>query len=80
MAIIGDGSFQYSIQSIWSAGQRRLALLIVVLRNEEYCILKWFAVLEQTPGFRASTSLGSTLFPSRAGMGAMLPESRISVR
>jgi benzoylformate decarboxylase len=50
MAIIGDGSFQYSVQSIWSAAQLNLPLLIVVLRNEEYCILKSFAVLEQTPG------------------------------
>ena len=50
IAIIGDGSFQYSVQSIWSAAQLKLPLLIVVLRNEEYCILKSFAVLEQTPG------------------------------
>jgi benzoylformate decarboxylase len=50
IAIIGDGSFQYSVQSIWSAAQLRLPLLIVVLRNKEYCILKSFAVLEQTPG------------------------------
>jgi benzoylformate decarboxylase len=50
IAIIGDGSFQYSVQSIWSAAQLHLPLLIVVLRNEEYCILKSFAVLEQTPG------------------------------
>lgn len=50
IAIIGDGSFQYSVQSIWSAAQLNLPLLIVVLRNEEYCILKSFAVLEQTPG------------------------------
>jgi benzoylformate decarboxylase len=50
ITIIGDGSFQYSVQSIWSAVQLRLPLLIIVLRNEEYCILKSFAVLEQTPG------------------------------
>jgi benzoylformate decarboxylase len=50
MAIIGDGSFQYSVQSIWSAAQLRLPLLIIVLRNEEYCILKSLAVLQQTPG------------------------------
>jgi benzoylformate decarboxylase len=49
MAIIGDGSFQYSVQSLWNAAQLHLPMLIVVLRNEEYCILKSFAVLEQTP-------------------------------
>jgi benzoylformate decarboxylase len=50
IAIMGDGSFQYSVQSIWSAAQLRLPMLIVVLRNGEYAILKSFAVLEQTPG------------------------------
>jgi benzoylformate decarboxylase len=50
IAIIGDGSFQYSVQSIWSAAQLRLPILIVVLRNNEYAILKAFAELEQAPG------------------------------
>jgi benzoylformate decarboxylase len=48
--LVGDGSFQYSLQSIWTAVQLHLAILIVVLRNEEYCILKSFAVLEDAPG------------------------------
>jgi benzoylformate decarboxylase len=48
--IVGDGSFQYSLQSIWTAAQLHLPILIVVLRNEEYCILKSFAVLEDAPG------------------------------
>jgi benzoylformate decarboxylase len=50
IAIIGDGSFQYSLQSIWNAAQLHLPMLIVVMRNEEYAILKSFAVVEQTPG------------------------------
>jgi benzoylformate decarboxylase len=48
--IVGDGSFQYSVQSIWTAAQLHLPILIVVLRNEEYCILKSFAELEKAPG------------------------------
>ena len=50
IAIIGDGSFQYSVQSLWTAAQLRLPLLIVVPRNDEYGILKSFAALEDTPG------------------------------
>ena len=50
VVVIGDGSFQYSVQSIWSAAQLRLPILIVVMRNEEYAILKAFAELEQAPG------------------------------
>jgi len=49
IVIIGDGSFQYSIQSLWTAAQLRLPVLIVVPRNDEYAILKSFAVLEDTP-------------------------------
>jgi benzoylformate decarboxylase len=49
VAIIGDGSFQYSVQSIWNAAQLRLPVLIVVMRNEQYGVLKSFALLEQTP-------------------------------
>ena len=50
IAIIGDGSFQYSVQSLWTAAQLRLPILIVVPRNDEYGILKSFAILEKTPG------------------------------
>src|SRR3954452_2070847 len=49
VAIIGDGSFQYSVQSIWSAARLGLPILIVVMRNRDYAILKSFAELELTP-------------------------------
>ena len=50
IAVIGDGSFQYSVQSIWTAARLRLPMLILVMQNQEYAILKSFAVLEQAPG------------------------------
>jgi benzoylformate decarboxylase len=50
IVIIGDGSFQYSVQSLWTAVQLSLPILVVVPRNDEYCILKAFAVLEDTQG------------------------------
>ena len=50
VATIGDGSFQYSVQAIWTAAQHRLPIMFVVMRNGEYSILKSFAVLEKTPG------------------------------
>jgi benzoylformate decarboxylase len=49
LATIGDGSFQYSIQAIWTAAQQKLPIVFVVLRNGEYAILKSFAELEETP-------------------------------
>jgi indoleacetamide hydrolase len=50
VATIGDGSFQYSVQAIWTAAQHRLPVVFVVMRNREYSILKSFAALEKTPG------------------------------
>ena len=49
VATIGDGSFQYSVQAIWTAAQHDLPIVFVVMRNEEYSILKSFALLEKCP-------------------------------
>jgi len=50
VAVIGDGSFQYSVQALWTAAHHRLPLLIVVPRNDAYAILKSFAEREDAPG------------------------------
>ncbi len=50
ISVIGDGSFQYSVQSLWTAAQQKARLVIVVPVNEEYAILKSFAKQEETPG------------------------------
>ncbi|WBB56630.1 benzoylformate decarboxylase [Verrucosispora sp. WMMD573] len=50
IAVIGDGSFHYSVQALWTASQLRLPLVIVVPVNQQYAILKSFAELKQTPG------------------------------
>jgi thiamine pyrophosphate-dependent acetolactate synthase large subunit-like protein len=50
VGLIGDGSFQYSVQALWTAAQHNLPAVYVVMRNSEYSILKSFAVLKETPG------------------------------
>ena len=50
IGLIGDGSSQYSVQSLWTAAQHKLPIVYVIMRNNEYSILKSFAVLEETPG------------------------------
>ena len=60
MVTIGDGSFQYSIQALWTAAQHGLPIVFVVLANGEYSVLKSFAHLENTPGVPDSTFLAST--------------------
>lgn len=49
VAVIGDGSFQYSIQGIWTARQQELPIIYIVPVNEEYGILKSFAECQNTP-------------------------------
>jgi benzoylformate decarboxylase len=53
IAAIGDGSFQYSVQSLYTAAQEKLKLIYIVPCNDEYAILKEFAVLEKTPNVPA---------------------------
>lgn len=48
--IVGDGSAQYAIQSIWTAVQHKLPILYIIPANHEYAILKEFAKLLKTPG------------------------------
>jgi benzoylformate decarboxylase len=69
MLIIGDGSFQYSLQALWTAAQSGLPLVILALRNGEYGILKSFAVLEQTPGVPGLDIPGLDLVSLAKGFG-----------
>ena len=50
---IGDGSLHYSVQSIYTAVQHKVKLIYLVPSNEEYAILKEFAILEETPNVPA---------------------------
>jgi benzoylformate decarboxylase len=50
VCVIGEGSVQYAVQAFWTAAAYDVPLTVLVLRNEEYAILKWFAGLEQVQG------------------------------
>ena len=80
IAIIGDGSFEYSLQSIWNAAQLHLPMLIVIMRNGEYAILKSFAAVEQTPGVPASIFPAWTTCRSPRGTAATRSASTMWVR
>lgn len=69
IAVIGDGSLQYSIQSLYTAAQHELPLLVVVPCNAEYAILKSFAVLEETPGVPALDIPGLDISALARGYG-----------
>jgi benzoylformate decarboxylase len=44
---VGDGSIQYSVQTLWSAVQCNAEVIFVVLRNSEYSALKGFCDFTQ---------------------------------
>ena len=47
VAVIGDGSMQYSVQCFASAAQQKLKVIYIVPCNREYAILKEFAVARE---------------------------------
>ncbi|MCO5314633.1 MAG: benzoylformate decarboxylase [Solirubrobacterales bacterium] len=52
VCVVGEGSLQYAISALWTAKTYGVSVTFLVLRNEEYAILKWFAEIEQvnSPG------------------------------
>jgi benzoylformate decarboxylase len=50
ICVLGEGSAQYGIVALWTAVAYQLPVTFLILRNDEYMILKWFATLEQVSG------------------------------
>jgi benzoylformate decarboxylase len=50
VCVLGEGSAQYAITGFWTAAAYRVPVTFLVLRNEEYAILKWFGMLENVDG------------------------------
>jgi benzoylformate decarboxylase len=50
VCVLGEGSAQYGITALWTAAAYKVPVTFLVLRNEEYMILKWFAEFEQATG------------------------------
>jgi benzoylformate decarboxylase len=50
VCVLGEGSAQYAITAFWTAAAYEIPVKFLVLRNNEYSILKWFASLENVIG------------------------------
>ena len=50
VCVLGEGSAQYAITGFWTAAAYDVPVSFLVLRNEEYSILKWFADIEEVKG------------------------------
>ena len=70
IAIMGDGSFQYSVQALYTAVQQKLQVIFIAMQNEEYGILKHFAGLEQTPNGPGLDLPGLDIVSLAKGYGA----------
>ena len=43
VAVIGDGSANYSITALWTAAQYKIPVIFIILKNGTYGALRWFA-------------------------------------
>ncbi|MFB0628950.1 benzoylformate decarboxylase [Streptomyces sp. AB3(2024)] len=50
VCVIGDGSTHYAVQALWTAAAYRIPVTFVVLSNQRYAILQWFAQVERAQG------------------------------
>jgi benzoylformate decarboxylase len=50
VCVIGEGSVQYAVSAFYTAAAYDVPFTVLVLRNSEYAILKWFATFEQVEG------------------------------
>jgi benzoylformate decarboxylase len=50
VCVLGEGSAQYAIQGLWTAAAYEVPVTFLVVRNDEYAILKWFAQIESVTG------------------------------
>src|SRR5437763_762880 len=48
--VLGAGSVQYAVSGFWTAVAYQIPITFLILRNNEYGILKWFAEFEQVSG------------------------------
>ena len=53
IAVIGDGSANYSITALWTAARYKIPVVFLILKNGAYGALRWFAEVlkvEDVPG------------------------------
>jgi benzoylformate decarboxylase len=69
VCVIGEGSVQYAVTAFWTAAAYDVPLTFLVLRNDEYAILKWFAEVESVQGAPGLDLPGLDVAAVAAGYG-----------
>jgi benzoylformate decarboxylase len=82
VCVLGEGSAQYAIAAFWSAVAYDVPVTFLVMRNEEYAILKWFAEVEQVQGAPGLDlpKLDVAAVAAGYGVGARVAKGRDEVR
>lgn len=70
IVIVGDGSFQYAVQSVWTAARLGVRIVFVVLQNGHYGILKGFAAQQGLTGVPGLDIPGIDIVALGRGYGA----------
>ena len=76
VAVIGDGSLQYSVQCLATAAQHKLKVIYIIPCNGEYAILKEFAELENTPNVPGLDLPPLDIVSTAKGFGCAAVEAR----
>ena len=53
IAVIGDGSANYSITALWTAARYKIPVVFLIMKNGTYGALRWFAQVLQVEGVPA---------------------------
>jgi benzoylformate decarboxylase len=61
MCIVGDGSIMYSVQALWTAAHENLPVVIAVVNNRQYAILKMNLLESNSPAAKAGRFVGMDL-------------------
>jgi len=69
VCVIGEGSVQYAVTAFWTAAAYDVPVTFLVLRNDEYAILKWFADVESVQGAPGLDLPGLDVAAVAAGYG-----------
>jgi benzoylformate decarboxylase len=69
IAIIGDGSANYTLQALWTAAKKECDVAFIIVVNKHYDILKSFAKFLQTPGLPGLTIDGISFVDLAKGYG-----------
>ena len=61
LCIVGDGSIMYSVQALWTAAHENLPVVIAVVNNRQYAILKMNLLESNSPAAKAGRFIGMDL-------------------